>query len=233
MHKEAVLHNSDVYDQLDTLSMVNSPEILKEIFIETNSLLIKKEIVNICKNNKIYQLAIDTKNPRLKIEVIKAIHKELKSRWALDTEEAAENKPSKLIKSRKPKKQITAEIQVETTNQEVFPENIETVASIEVPPENIETASIAPIPEDKMILVIPEDEEASEEIVSVASAEPEQKEEEIAPTTSNKQVISQIFNLYTLVDLAKDHPEWLADIHVQINHVLESEKAIQRLEERN
>jgi len=123
-YKDAIIgNNTSIYDKLDYISRISSPEVLKEIYTTTTSLAMKLEIVRICKNNDIYQRALDERNETLKIAVIKAIHNNLKTKWALGEKKKKRRKlnreQAKLEKVLSVKKRISKKSKEETLPQAV------------------------------------------------------------------------------------------------------------------
>jgi hypothetical protein len=103
VYRDKVLYSMDPYDKLDALNFISSIDILREIYKGTDDLFVKKEIIRICKDNRIYQLALNERNEILKIAVIKAIYYDLQSKWNLE-EKDKEN--DNAIKAKKPRKYV-------------------------------------------------------------------------------------------------------------------------------
>jgi hypothetical protein len=102
VYRDKVLYSMDPYDKLDALNFISSIDILREIYKGTDDLFVKKEIIRICKDNRIYQLALNERNEILKIAVIKAIYYDLKSKWNLEEKDTEKGKARKARKPRKP-----------------------------------------------------------------------------------------------------------------------------------
>lgn len=148
---DKVLYSRDPYEKLDALNFISSVTVLREIYKKTDDLFVKKEIVKICNDDRIYQLALNERNETLKIAVIRAIYRKLQSKWNLEDDE-----PENLIvveaekKERKRKSKII-DIRESEVKDDVTAKAAETVVEVvkrdEAIPESSKISEILEIPE--------------------------------------------------------------------------------------
>ena len=262
-YKDVILTQPvDLFNKLDCLYKISSPQILKEVYWGTKNLLVKREIVRICDDEEIYQKALDEKNEMLKIAVIRAIHKKLKVKWALaDTEEekrrerkeekekenkiedSEAKKLSQRLKDRdrkrsqrQKKKAIAASALLSnlevTVPYGITPEPvlfaIEANAVIETTPAVEATKTINLEPESTPPQAMGEIGEI--EVAPIANTTTKRiRKKRVVKEKINPEVISNIFNLYTLVALLKEKSPYSDEVRAQIERVLKSQEQIETL----
>jgi len=260
-YKDVILTQPvDLFNKLDCLYKISSPQILKEVYWGTKNLLVKREIVRICDDEEIYQKALDEKNEMLKIAVIRAIHKKLKVKWALDDTE--EEKRREKEKEKKKKDNYIEDIEAKKLNQRLkdrdrkrsqrqkkkaiaasaLLSNLEVTVPYGITPEPVlfaieANAVIETAPAVEAAKPINLESESTPpqtmgeiEVATVANTITKRiRKKRVVKEKINPEVISNIFNLYTLVALLKESSPYGDEVHAQIERVLKSQEQIETL----
>jgi hypothetical protein len=144
VYRDKVLYSMDPYDKLDALNFISSIDILREIYKGTDDLFVKKEIIRICKDNRIYQLALNERNEILKIAVIKAIYYDLQSKWNLEEKDKENDNAIKVKKPRKyvRKKSLCCENEEKETKEPVHEEELVAIIEYEIEEQSSNSTTV-------------------------------------------------------------------------------------------
>jgi hypothetical protein len=99
-YKQKFLQSNSIHDKIEYLNMIISPNILKELYLRTNTPYLKRHIIKLARNGDIYNLGLKETDDSIRIEVIRCIHSDLKAKWALEDIKDENKKIKEIRKSR-------------------------------------------------------------------------------------------------------------------------------------